>query len=312
MSALQTGGEGRPVAELQYRHEARLLLNAMTVDVEDYFQVQALSDGIPREAWDQIPRRVESNIDRLLQLFSDNRVSATFFTLGWIAERHPEMMRRIAAAGHELASHGYDHTRVDRLSPASFREDVRRTKGTIEEIAGCRLIGYRAPTFSIGSDTPWAYEILENEDYHYSSSIYPIRHDLYGAADAPRSPFQPGSGRLWEFPLTTRRLLGQNFPCAGGGYFRLLPYWTSRRNLYHINAADELPCIFYLHPWEIDAGQPRVVGLRMRSRLRHYTNLKTMPSRLSRLVQDFRWGRMDEVFSDRLAPLAARRPAEIA
>ena len=311
MSALH-GAKGRPVVELQYRHEARILLNAMTVDVEDYFQVQALSDGIPRESWDQIPRRVESNIDRLLQLFSDNRVSATFFTLGWIAERHPEMMRRIAAVGHELASHGYDHTRVDRLSPANFREDVRRTKGTIEEIAGCRVIGYRAPTFSIGSDTPWAYEILENEDYHYSSSIYPIRHDLYGAADAPRSPFQPGSGRLWEFPLTTRRLLGQNFPCAGGGYFRLLPDWTSRRNLYHINAADELPCIFYLHPWEIDAGQPRVAGLRMRSRLRHYTNLKTMPSRLSRLVQDFRWGRMDEVFSDRLAPLAARRPAEIA
>src|ERR1700731_4811137 len=163
MIALQTGGEGRPVAELQYRHEARLLLNAMTVDVEDYFQVQALSDGIPRKAWDQIPRRVEANIDPLLQLFSDNRVSATFFTLGWIAERHPEMMRRIATAGHELASHGYDHTRVDRLSPVSFRDDVRRPKSTIEEITGSAVRGYRAPTFSIGPKTPWAYEILEQE-----------------------------------------------------------------------------------------------------------------------------------------------------
>jgi polysaccharide deacetylase family protein (PEP-CTERM system associated) len=310
MSALENG-EGGPAAELRHRHEAGAVLNAMTVDVEDYFQVQALSDSIPRASWDQIPRRVEANIDCLLQLFSDNRVSATFFTLGWIAERHPEMVRRIAAAGHELASHGYDHTRVDRLSQPSFCEDIRRTKGTIEEIAGCRVIGYRAPTFSIGSDTPWAYEILNQECYRYSSSIYPIRHDLYGAVNAPRSPFRPGSGTLWEFPLTTRRLFGQNFPCAGGGYFRLLPYWTSRLNLYHLNA-HELPCIFYVHPWEIDAGQPRVAGVRMRSRLRHYTNLKKMPTRLARLVQDFHWGRMDNVFADRLVPLATPRPTEMA
>ena len=289
-------------AEPQHRHGARALLNAMTVDVEDYFQVQALADRIPRASWDQMPRRVESNIDRLLQLFSDAGVSATFFTLGWIAERHPMMVRRIAASGHELASHGYDHTRVDKLNPASFREDVQRTKAALEDIAGCPVIGYRAPTFSIGPDTRWAYEILEEEGYRYSSSVYPIRHDLYGAVDAPREPFQPDSRGLWEFPLTTRRLLGQNLPCAGGGYFRLLPYWTSRLNLHHINA-QELPCIFYLHPWEIDAEQPRVAGVKMRSRLRHYTNLKTMASRLSRLLQDFRWGRMDEVFADRIVPL---------
>ena len=310
MSALPNS-QGHPGAKQQHRHGEAALLNAMTVDVEDYFQVQALEDRISRASWDEIPRRVEANIDHLLQLFSDNGVRATFFTLGWIAERHPKMVRRIAAAGHEVASHGYDHTRVDRLSSASFREDVRRTKSTIEEQAGYPVLGYRAPTFSVGSDTPWAYEILEKEGYRYSSSIYPIRHDLYGGVDAPRSPFRPGSGALWEFPLTTRRLLGQNFPCAGGGYFRLLPYWISRRNLHHLNA-HKLPCIFYVHPWEIDVGQPRIAGITLRSRLRHYTNLKTMPSRLSRLVGDFRWGRMDDAFADCLALLTAPRQPEMA
>jgi polysaccharide deacetylase family protein (PEP-CTERM system associated) len=287
------------------------LRNAMTVDVEDYFQVQALANRVPRTSWDQIPRRVEANIDRLLQLFSEHDVSGTFFTLGWIAERHPEMVRRIAAAGHELASHGYDHTRVDHLSADNFREDVRRAKSTIEDITAAAVRGYRAPTFSIGPQTPWAYEILEQEGYSYSSSLYPIRHDLYGAANAPRHPFRPGSGMLWEFPLTTRRLFGQNIPCAGGGYFRLLPYWTSQRNLYRVNAANE-PCIFYTHPWEIDSAQPRVQGLGVRSRLRHYTNLRAMPARLARLLQTFRWDRMDQVFAEHLVPLTAPHPIEAA
>lgn len=280
----------------------KLPLNAMTVDVEDYFQVQALTERVPRATWDQMPSRVEANIDHLLQLFSDYSVNATFFTLGWIAERHPNMMRRIATQGHELASHGYDHTRVDHLTGESFREDVCRTKATIEEITGSAVRGYRAPTFSISVQTPWAYQILEEAGYLYSSSLYPIRHDLYGSASAPRHPFRPGPGSFWEFPLTTRRMFGQNIPCAGGGYFRLLPYWTSRRNLSHVNAAEE-PCIFYIHPWEIDAQQPRIPKLKIRSRLRHYTNLKAMPSRLVRLVQDFRWARMDEVFAEHLAPL---------
>jgi polysaccharide deacetylase family protein (PEP-CTERM system associated) len=287
-------------------------VNAMTVDVEDYFQVQAFEQRIPRGAWDDISHRVEANVDRLLELFAANRISATFFILGWIAERHPEMVRRIAAGGHELASHGYDHTRVDRLNSASFREDIRRTKGIIEAVAGRRVSGYRAPTFSIGSHTPWAYEVLEEETYWYSSSIYPIRHDLYGAVDAPRMPFQPGPGTLWEFPLTTRRLFGLNLPCAGGGYFRLLPYWISRRNIRHVNAIDDLPCIFYLHPWEIDAAQPRIPGIGMRSRLRHYVNLSAMPSRLSRLLQDFRWGRMEQVFADRIFPCATPRQTGMA
>jgi polysaccharide deacetylase family protein (PEP-CTERM system associated) len=272
-------------------------MNAMTVDVEDYFQVQAFAGHIARDGWDAIPRRVERNVDRLLQMLDDGRASATFFSLGWIAERHPAMMGRIAAAGHEVASHGYDHTRVHELTPERFRDDIRRAKAILEETTERPVLGYRAPTFSIGVRTPWAYEILAEEGYRYSSSIYPIRHDLYAAAGAPREPFPVASGALWEIPLTTRRLLGQNFPCAGGGYFRLLPYWLSRRNLRHLNAGDAPPCIFYMHPWEIDAEQPPVCGIGVKTRFRHYTNLKAMPGRLHRLLRDFHWGRMDQVFA---------------
>lgn len=274
--------------------------NAMTVDVEDYFQVQAFANQIDRTNWPSIPRRVEQNVDRLLAMFAERRVSATFFSLGWIGERHPALMRRIVEAGHEIASHGYDHTLVDRLSPGRFREDVRRTKAILEEASGERVRGYRAPTFSMGPRTPWAHEILDEEGYAYSSSIYPIRHDLYGTATAPRDPYPATAGGLWEFPLTTRRLFGQNFPCAGGGYFRLLPYWLSRRNLRYLVAAGGTPCIFYMHPWEIDAEQPRVGGVSARTRFRHYTNLKAMPDRLQRLLRDFRWDRMDRVFADRI------------
>lgn len=278
------------------------LVNAMTIDVEDYFQVEALASRFPRSAWDEVPRRVENNIDRLLGMFATASVRATFFTLGWIAERHPAMVRRIAAAGHELASHGYDHRRADRLNAAELREDLRRSKRLIEDIGGHPVRGYRAPTFSIGAANWWSYEILENEGYAYSSSLYPIRHDLYGAPDAPRFPFRPGGGRLWEIPVSTRRLLGRNYPCAGGGYFRLLPYRLSRSNLRSVNRSERQPCIFYFHPWEIDAGQPRLRGLRLRSRVRHYTNLPAMAGRLERLLRDFCWDRMDRVFGQLAAP----------
>jgi polysaccharide deacetylase family protein (PEP-CTERM system associated) len=278
--------------------EAGARLNAMTVDVEDYFQVQAFAENISRERWGSIPRRVEENVDRLLDLFAGSDVSATFFSLGWIAERHPAMMRRIADAGHEIASHGYDHTMVYELTPERFRDDVRRTKEIIEGATSQRVRGYRAPTFSLSARTAWAYQILEQEGYVYSSSVYPIRHDLYGAASAPRKPFTVTPAGLWEIPLTTRRLFGQNFPCAGGGYFRLLPYWLSRRNLRHLNVTDAPPCIFYMHPWEIDADQPIVSGIGAKTRFRHYTNLKAMPARLRRLLRDFRWARMDRVFAD--------------
>jgi polysaccharide deacetylase family protein (PEP-CTERM system associated) len=288
------------------------IVNAMTVDVEDYFQVQAFTGRVARADWDQIPRRVEGNVDRLLEMFAGASVSATFFTLGWIAERHPAMVRRIAAAGHELASHGYDHQRADQLDAARLREDLRRSKRIIEDIGGCAVHGYRAPTFSIGPGNMWCYELLEGEGYRYSSSVYPIRHDLYGAPDAPRFPFQPGRGDFWEVPLTTRRLFGRNYPCAGGGYFRLLPYRLSRSNLSRVNGTERRPCIFYFHPWEIDAAQPRVRGLTWRSRARHYTNIGAMPGRLERLLRDFRWGRMDQVFHRIATPPEARRPAAVA
>jgi polysaccharide deacetylase family protein (PEP-CTERM system associated) len=287
------------------RPQAAGIRNAMTVDVEDYFQVEAFAARIPRACWEGIPRRIEVNVDRLLELFAAAGVGATFFTLGWIAERHPQMVRRIAAAGHEVASHGYDHKRADRLDPPGFRRDVRRAKDILEQIVARPVLGYRAPTFSLGLRSLWAYQILEEEGYRYSSSLYPIRHDLYGDVAAPRVPFRPTDGGLWEMPLTTRRLCGQNLPCAGGGYFRLLPYRLSRWNLAAVNAVEARPCIFYLHPWEIDAAQPRVAGIGMRARLRHYTNLTAMPARLGRLVRDFRWGRMDEVFADHLRTPAA-------
>ena len=284
----------------------------MTVDVEDYFQVEVFASRMPRVSWCDIPSRVEGNVESLLNLFAANGVNATFFTLGWIAERHPEMVRRIAAAGHELASHGYDHKRVDCLTPIEFKEDVLRSKAILEEITGKTVLGYRAPTFSIGPKTPWAHEILEDEGYSYSSSVYPIRHDLYGNCDAPRMPFQPTSGGLWEFPLSTRRICGFNFPCSGGGYFRLFPYWLSRQNLRHVNVADTVPCIFYTHPWEIDSAQPRVTELSFRSRFRHYTNLHLMPERLEHLMRDLRWGRMVDVFADWIkSPMSLRAtPAE--
>jgi len=269
----------------------------MTVDVEDYFQVQAFADHIPRSSWDSIPRRVEANIEAVLDLFETSQTTGTFFILGWIAERHPQMIRRIASAGHELASHGYDHKRADCLPPVAFREDIHRSKRVLEDIAALPVTGYRAPTFSIGRANQWAYELLEGEGYTYSSSTYPIRHDLYGDTAAPRQPFRPGSGRLWELPLTTRRLWGQNLPVAGGGYFRLLPYNLWRRNLVHLNRSNDA-AIFYFHPWELDPQQPRVPGINMRTRVRHYTNLQAMPDRLKQLLRDFRWRRMDQVFAD--------------
>ena len=218
-------------------HAPTAIRNAMTVDVEDYFQVQAFAGSIPRAEWEHIPRRVEANTDRILAQFERAGVTATFFTLGWIAERHPGLIRRIVAAGHELASHGYDHTRADAQREADFRADVRRAKGILEDTAGCEVIGYRAATFSIGRRNPWAFAVLASEGYRYSSSIYPVKHDLYGMPDAPRFPFQPEAGSLWEFPMTTARLLDRNLPCSGGGYFRLLPYRLFRLGL----APDEPP-----------------------------------------------------------------------
>jgi polysaccharide deacetylase family protein (PEP-CTERM system associated) len=284
--------------------------NAMTVDVEDYFQVQAFARCIDRAAWHSMTPRVEANVDRILDQFAAAGVSATFFTLGWIAERHKPMVRRIVAAGHELASHGYDHTRADAQVPATFAADVAKTRSLLEDIGGVAVRGYRAATFSIGARNPWAFRVLEDAGYAYSSSVNPIRHDLYGMPDAPRVPYRPGGGSLWEMPMTTLRALGRNWPCSGGGYFRLLPYGAFRQGLSLVNR--DRPGIFYFHPWEVDPHQPRVADCGWKSRFRHYTNLSRMTVRLDRLLRDFRWDRMDQVFAKQLNAAASLTPASAA
>ena len=270
--------------------------SAMTVDVEDYFQVQAFASVIRPEDWDRLPSRVERNTESLLDLFADKGVHATFFVLGWVAERNRTLVRRIADGGHEVASHGWAHVPVTAQSPEAFREDVRRTKALLEDLTGASVAGYRAASFSINAGNLWAHAVLREEGYRYSSSIYPIRHDLYGMAEAPRSPFHPaGSDGVVELPITTARALGRNWPCGGGGYFRLLPFWLSRWSMRRARR-DGLRCIFYMHPWEIDPGQPRQVGVGWRSTFRHYVNLGKMAGRLSHLLDAFAWDRMDRVY----------------
>jgi|SRR5215471_10880354 len=276
--------------------QAKSTVNAMTVDVEDYFHVRAFAHVVDQASWSDLPSRIELNTNRLLDIFAEKNVSATFFILGWVGERYPRIVKRIAAAGHEIASHGYEHQGIDRQTIERFRYDIRRTKRLLEDIGQAQVRGYRAPTFSMSDKTWWAYEVLAEEGYTYSSSIYPIAHDLYGMPAAPRAPFWPTKGSILEIPLTTIRLFNRNFPVSGGGYFRLLPYRVSRRAIEHVNRREHAPCIFYFHPWEIDPGQPRVKGAGLKSRLRHYTNLRKMQPRLTRLLNDFEWGRMDDVF----------------
>lgn len=276
--------------------DPKTITNALTVDVEDYFQVSALAPFIARDRWDSIPCRVEANVDRLLQRFADSGAKATFFTLGWIAERHPQVVRRIVDAGHELASHGYGHQRASELSREAFSHDVVSAKKILEDIAGLPVIGYRAPSFSIGKDNLWAFDVLKEAGYAYSSSVYPVQHDHYGMPDAPRFPYAVRDG-LTELPITTVRALGRNLPAGGGGYFRFAPYGVSRWAIDRFNRDEQAPAIFYMHPWEIDPQQPRVPGPGLKTRFRHYVNLHRTEDRLARLLGDFRWGRMDRVFN---------------
>ena len=271
-------------------------VNAMTVDVEDYFQVSAFENVIDRSDWDRLPCRVEDNTCRILDLFAENGVHATFFTLGWVAERYPQLVRRIVEAGHELASHGLSHVRVTRQTQAEFRQDILRAKALLEDVGGCQVRGYRAPSYSIVTDTLWAHDLLQEAGYDYSSSIYPIHHDLYGIPGAPRFPYRHKDGGLLEIPITTVSMLRHNFPCGGGGYFRLLPYRVSRWAMQRVNKTDAQPCVFYFHPWEIDPDQPRQSGIGWKTRFRHYLNLGHMQGRVARLLSDFRWDRMDRVF----------------
>lgn len=274
-----------------------LIRNAMTIDVEDYFQVSAFAPHISRDSWPSLSCRVEGNIDRILALLDEGDVKATFFTLGWIAERYPAMVRSIVENGHELASHGYAHLRASDQKADEFLEDVTRSMALLEDIGGQKVLGYRAPSFSIGSKNLWALDLLLQAGYRYSSSIYPIQHDHYGMPDAPRFAFYPrGKDGLLELPVTTVRLLQRNLPAGGGGYFRFWPYPVSRWFLQRVNKHDMQPGIFYFHPWELDPGQPRQDGIGMKTRFRHYLNLHRMEGRIKALTRDFRWDRMDRIF----------------
>lgn len=285
---------------------APAITNALTIDVEDYFQVSAFAPYIRRSDWDARECRVERNVERILALLDARGVKATFFTLGWVAERYPQLVRRIVAGGHELASHGYGHQRASDLDRAAFHDDVARAKAILEDLGGVAVRGYRAPSFSIGERNLWAFDTLAETGHAYSSSIYPIRHDHYGMPDAPRFAHRVAGGLL-EVPVTTVRLGGRNLPSSGGGYFRLLPYAASRWLIARVNREDRQAAVFYFHPWEIDAGQPRVPGIDARTRFRHYVNIARMERKLESLLDDFRWGRMDTIFLDRDA--AAARPA---
>ena len=271
--------------------------NAMTVDVEDYFQVEAFFGNVHRRDWDTIECRIERNVDRVLQLFDANQTKATFFTLGWIAERYPQVVKAIVKNGHELASHGMAHFRADHQSRPLFFADVQRTKKLLEDIGGVPVHGYRATSFSVTRKNLWALNALEDAGYLYSSSTFPIRHDLYGIPEQPRFAFYPfDDSKFIEIPVTTLRKMGTNWPSGGGGYFRLLPYALFKRNLKEIISQDKQPCMFYFHPWEIDPEQPRVAGASLKTRVRHYLNLSRTYERLELLLKDFRWNRIDRVY----------------
>ncbi|WP_169860500.1 XrtA system polysaccharide deacetylase [Sphingobium yanoikuyae] len=282
-----------------------MMHNALSVDVEDWFQVGAFERTIDRSDWEGLTHRVERNTDAVLDLFAQAGVTATFFTLGWVAERYPALMRRIAEAGHEVASHGYDHARVFTFTPEQFRADLRKSRAILEDASGQKVSGYRAPSFSIDPRTPWAHPILAEEGYAYSSSVAPIRHDHYGWPDSPRFAWKPVAGSdLLELPVTTAKLGQRTLAAGGGGFFRLLPYGFSRWAIRQVNGQAQRPAIIYFHPWEIDPDQPRVAGAPLRSRVRHYTNLTVMAAKLRRLTQDFAWTRVDALVAQEAARAA--------
>lgn len=284
--------------EIPVAPAAPTVVNAMTIDVEDYFHVSAFEGSVSRSRWERLEERVVRNTDRLLELFEQAELKATFFVLGWVAERHPDLVRRIADAGHELGSHGFAHRLVYDQSPAEFREDLRRSRGVISSVVGFPIDGYRAPSFSITARSLWAFDIIREEGFVYDASVFPIRHDRYGLPTAPRHFHEMtiADGTLWECPGSTVRVAGANLPVAGGGYFRLLPYAWTRWGMSRLNGLERQPAVFYLHPWEIDPQQPRLPGSRL-SVFRHYTNLDKTEGRLRRLVADFRFAPLKDVLA---------------
>ena len=313
------------------------MFNILTIDIEDYFQVHALSSVIKYEDWDKFECRIERNTDRILEILdsvrSPQKVQGTFFVLGWIAERYPDLVRRIQKGGHEIACHGYAHKLIYNQSKEEFRKDVEKAKSTLEDIIGDEVIGYRAPSYSIIDKSKWAFEVLIEGGFKYDSSIFPIRHDYYGIPNAPRFPFiislnetsnvefsmlnfeeqqhrttsAPNnllthslinSNSLIEFPISTVRILGQNLPISGGGYFRLFPYPLIKKGLKNINEKEGKPFIFYIHPWEIDSDQPRIQGLKLKSRLRHYINLDKTENKFKRLLGDFQFSTVRDLIEN--------------
>ncbi len=275
------------------------MINALTIDVEDYFMVSAFADTIKFEEWDKYESRVEMNTYKIIELLVEYNVNATFFVLGWIGEKYPQLVRDIHAAGHEIACHGYNHRLIYDLTPEEFRQDIRRAKSQLENTIGMAVIGFRAPSYSIKEETLWALEVLVEEGFSYDSSIFPIHHDRYGIPDAKRfqNVIECDSGSIKEFPLTTYKVANFNFPIAGGGYLRFLPIWLLKAAISNINKNEMQPAVVYLHPWEIDAAQPRLNGS-MRSRFRHYINLDSTLPKLKELLTRFKFKQLSEFLPD--------------
>ena len=275
--------------------------NAMTVDVEDYYQVSAFDPYILREDWKNYSSRVEANTDRILELFEQNDVKATFFTLGWVAKHYPDLVKRIVAQGHDLASHGWDHRRVTTLTREEFSVDIAKSKAILEDVSATEVNGYRAPSYSFTLENDWAHDVLLEQGYLYSSSVAPIKHDLYGIPSAPRFSYPCANDKILELPITTTRMMNKNFPCGGGGWFRLYPYAVSKWAINRVNKADDEAAIFYFHPWEIDPDQPRIEGLKLSAKFRHYQNLAHMERKISKLLADYTWRSIPDVYAADLA-----------
>lgn len=266
-----------------------MIKNYLTIDVEDYFQVSAFEKKINPDEWAQFESRVSNNTENILSILHNHNVKATFFIVGWIAEKYPELVKKISSSGHEIGCHSYKHQRIHTLSKQAFKEDTKRSKEILEDITGQQVFGYRAPSYTITKKTIWALDILTELGFTYDSSIFPIYHDTYGIPDAPRFPYKHDGLELYEYPISTALILGRKVPVAGGGYFRLFPYWFTKTALRSINNKERQPFVFYIHPWEIDPHQPRIENIPLKSRFRHYNNLHKTQERFTKLLTDFQF-----------------------